>query len=143
MSELLLFYHENSEACQKLKQHIPKDSKIKYVDIGLAQSLPSVVTSVPCLIVNGKEVHIGKKVFDYFNETDDFEYLNLSGKNTGFGNSYSSIDDDNVNSTNIYSSIDAEDMSKGIPEWNDEKQSGLDLDKFQAQRELEFKNGNK
>jgi len=34
-------------------------------------------------------------------------------------------------------------MSKGIPEWNDEKQSGLDLDKFQAQRELEFKNGNK
>jgi hypothetical protein len=135
---LILFYHENSQACQKLKQFIPKDKKIQIVDVSQVSNLPQAITSIPALVIDNSEVLLGKKVFDYFNKTDEMEYLNFSGKNSGSTFGFSMLDDDNnVESGGMFSSIDAPDMSKGIPEWNDDdnNKGTLDLDRFQNERE--------
>lgn len=138
---LILFFHEQSKACQKLKEFIPQDKKIQIVDVSKANNIPSSIKSIPTLVLNNKEILSGKKVFDYFNKTDEIEYLNFSGKNAGF--TFSSIDDKdvgNIESNTMFSSLDTPSISDGIPKWeeNDTKDA-LDLDKLQAERESMFK----
>jgi len=132
---LILFYHEDSPACQKLKDILPKDKQIQMVNISQVSNIPTSITSIPALVVNNKEVLLGKKVFDYFNKSDEIEYLNFSaGKNTNFG--FSGIgDEDNINSGSMFSTIGEGSMSEGIPDWNDEtEKKNLDLDKLQTER---------
>ena len=134
---LILFYHENSQACQKLKQFLPKDKNIQMVNVSQVPNIPPVITSVPALIIDNSEVLLGKKVFDYFNKSDEMEYLNFSGKNSLSTFGFSTLDEDNnIESGSIFSSIDAPDMSQGIPEWVDtDDKKGLDLDRLQNERE--------
>ena len=138
---LILFFHEQSKACQKLKEYIPKDKKIQIVDVSRVNNIPSSIKSIPTLVVNNKEILSGKKVFDYFNKSDEIEYLNFSGKNSGF--TFSSIDDNNVGnieSNTMFSSIDMPSISDGIPKWEDsDTKEGLDIDKLQAERDTMFK----
>ena len=138
---LILFFHEQSKACQKLKEFIPKDKKIQIVDVSKVNNIPSSIKSIPTLVVNNKEILSGKKVFDYFNKSDEIEYLNFSGKNSGFA--FSSIDDNdvgNIESNTMFSSVDMPSISDGVPKWedNDTKES-LDIDKLQAERDTMFK----
>lgn len=138
---LILFFHEQSKACQKLKEFIPKDKKIQIVDVSRVNNIPSSIKSIPTLVINNKEILSGKKVFDYFNKSDEIEYLNFSGKNSGFG--FSSINDNDVGSiesNTMFSSIDMPSISDGIPKWeeNDTKEA-LDIDKLQAERDSMFK----
>ena len=138
---LILFFHEQSKACQKLKEYIPKDKKIQIVDVSKVNNIPTSIKSIPTLVINNKEILSGKKVFDYFNKSDEIEYLNFSGKNSGFA--FSSIDDNDVGSiesNTMFSSLDMPSISEGIPKWedNDNKES-LDIDKLQAERDIMFK----
>jgi len=138
---LILFFHEQSKACQKLKEFIPKDKKIQIVDVSRVNNIPSSIKSIPTLVINNKEILSGKKVFDYFNKSDEIEYLNFSGKNSGFA--FSSIDDNdvgNIESNTMFSSVDMPSISDGVPKWedNDTKES-LDIDKLQAERDTMFK----
>ena len=138
---LILFFHEQSKACQKLKEFIPKDKKIQIVDVSRVNNIPSSITSIPALVINNKDVLLGKKVFDYFNKSDEIEYLNFSGKNSSFG--FSSIDDKEVGSiesNTMFSSLDMPSISEGVPKWEEnESKEGLDLDKLQAERDSMFK----
>lgn len=138
---LILFFHEQSKACQKLKQFIPKDKKIQIVDVSRVNNIPSSIKSIPTLVVNNKEILSGKKVFDYFNKSDEIEYLNFSGKNSGFA--FSSIDDNDsgsIESNTMFSSIDMPSISDGVPKWEDsDTKEGLDIDKLQAERDSMFK----
>lgn len=134
---LILFFHPESEACKKLKQFIPSDKKIQIVNVSQVANIPQAITSIPALVVDNSEILMGKKVFDYFNKTDEMEYLNFSGKNSGSSFGFSMIgEDNNIESGSMFSSIDAPDMSQGIPEWNDENngKSELDLDRLQSER---------
>lgn len=139
---LILFFHESSPACQKLKQILPSDKNIQIVNVSQIANIPQQITSIPALIVDNKEVLLGKKVFDYFNKTDEMEYLNFSGKGSGSSFGFSMLgDEDNVESGSMFSSIGAEDMSKGVPEWNDEEgnKKDLDIDRLQNERSEMFK----
>ena len=138
---LILFFHEQSKACQKLKEFIPKDKKIQIVDVSRVNNIPSSIKSIPTLVINNKEILSGKKVFDYFNKSDEIEYLNFSGKNSGFA--FSSIDDNDVGSiesNTMFSSIDTPSISDGVPKWEDsDTKETLDIDKLQAERDSIFK----
>ena len=138
---LILFFHEQSQACQKLKEIIPKDKKIQIVDVSRVNNIPSSIKSIPTLVINNKEILSGKKVFDYFNKSDEIEYLNFSGKNSGF--TFSSIDDKEVGSiesNTMFSSIDMPSISDGVPKWDDsDTKEALDIDKLQAERDSMFK----
>jgi hypothetical protein len=137
---LILFYHEQSKPCQKLKEIIPKDKKIQMVDISRVNGLPSVITSIPALLINNKDVLLGKKVFDYFNKTDEMEYIQFGGKNNStFG--FSSINDgDDVESNSMFSSIDGPSISDGVPSWNeDDSEKNLDIEQYRKDRESSFK----
>lgn len=140
---LILFFHPESEACKKLKQFIPNDKNIQIVNISQVTNIPQAITSIPALVIDNSQILIGKKVFDYFNKSDEIEYLNLSGKNSGF--SFSPLDDDNSNthlSTSLFSSIDMPSISDGIPKWEDNENDAsktLDIDKLQAERDTMFK----
>lgn len=139
---LILFYHEESKPCQKLKEFLPKDKKIQMVDISKVQNIPASIKSVPTLVVNNKDILSGKKVFEFFNKKDEIEYLTLSGKNSGF--TFSSIDDNDSsitdNSTSLYSSLDMPSMSDGVPKWEDDNvDKGIDIDKLQSERDTMFK----
>ena len=138
---LILFYHEQSKACQKLKEFIPKDKKIQIVDVSRVNNIPSSIKSIPTLVINNKEILSGKKVFDYFNKSDEIEYLNFSGKNSGFA--FSSIDDNdvgNIESNTMFSSVDMPSISEGVPKWEDsDTKESLDIDKLQAERDSMFK----
>lgn len=134
---IILFYHEKSPACQKLKQFIPKDKKIEYVNIEHNNNIPPQITSLPAIILDNKEILLGKKVFDYFNKTDDMEYINFSNKNSSLASMYSSIDDDTNlgDSNNSYSLLDEKCISDGLPEWKETESNDLiDIDKLQMQR---------
>ena len=128
--------------CQKLfHEDIQHDKKIQIVDVSRVNNIPSSIKSIPTLVINNKEILSGKKVFDYFNKSDEIEYLNFSGKNSGFG--FSSINDNDVGSiesNTMFSSIDMPSISDGIPKWeeNDTKEA-LDIDKLQAERDSMFK----
>jgi len=133
---LILFYHDNSPACQKLLKILPKEKKIQMVNVSQVSNIPSSITSIPALVVDNTQVLLGKKVFDFFSKTDEVEYLNFSqNKNSSVG--FTMLDDDdNDASGSMFSSIDAESMTKGIPEWNtdDDKKGELDLDRLQNER---------
>ena len=138
---LILFFHEQSKACQKLKEFIPKDKKIQIIDVSRVNNIPTSIKSIPTLVINNKEILSGKKVFDYFNKSDEIEYLNFSGKNSGFA--FSSIDDKDVGSiesNTMFSSIDIPSISNGVPKWEDgDTKESLDIDKLQAERDSMFK----
>lgn len=138
MTDPILFHHKNSQACQKLLQLIPKDSKIQYVDIGTLQKIPSSVKSVPCLIVDGSNVYLGKDAFNYFSSHNELEFVNLCGKN-GSKCVFSTLDDDSIESNGLFSSLTENDMAKGVPKYDEEKQgTQLDVDKLTALRAEEF-----
>ena len=138
MSDLILFHHENSKACQKLINLIPKDTKIKYVNIQTLQQIPNSVKSVPCLIVDGNNSYIGKDAFNYFNSSNEIEYVNLCGKN-GSKCTFSTLDTDSIESNGIFSCINENDMSTGVPKYEEQTQErSMDLDKFTASRANDF-----
>lgn len=137
-NNLILFFHEGSKACQKLKEFIPKDKKIQIVDVSKVRNIPSSIKSLPSLVINNKDVLSGKKVFDYFNKSEEIEYLNFKGKNSGFN--FSGLNDDNIESNNLFSSLDMPSMSEGVPKWNeDDTKETIDIDKLQNERETMFK----
>ena len=132
MSDIILFHHPKSQACQKLFKLIPKDTKIKYINIETLQSIPSSVKSVPCLIVDGNNSYLGKDVFNYFSSSNEIEYINLCGKN-GSKCTFSIIGDDSIESNGNYSSINEISMSQGIPQYEEKKQDQtMDIDKLTA-----------
>lgn len=139
--KLILFFHDQSKACQKLKEILPKDKSIQFVDISKVNNLPVSIKSIPTLVINNKDILSGKKVFDYFNKSDDIEYMNFSnGKNMGF--SFSSIDDSqtNIESNSTFSSIDMPSISDGIPKWEEtDSKNMVDIDQLQAERDSMFK----
>ena len=137
----VLFFHEESPACQKLKQHIPKDTKINYVNVAQVSNIPQSITSIPALIINNKDILLGKKVFDYFNKSDDMEYLCLTNKTSPCIFSTIESDDNPDDSSSMFSSINEKSMNEGVPEWNEEssKNNSLDLDKLQSERSEMFK----
>ena len=138
-TSLLLFFHNDSLPCNKLMKLIPKGKKIQYVDIEQIDNLPQEVTSVPCLVLNGKDILLGKKAFDYFNEVDDIGFIDFACKNSL--TSFSSIDNpDNIESGNGFSSIDDKGMQHGIPEYSEEEQSNIDLDKLTQERLTDIPN---
>jgi hypothetical protein len=142
--QLILFYHEESKPCQKLRTLLPKDNTIQMVDISRVHGLPSSITSIPALLINNKEVLHGKKVFDYFTKIDEMEYVQFGHKNnSNFG--FSNIDDsDSVESNSLFSSIDGPSMSDGVPKWSDEDDANkIDIDEIQKNREISFENNDK
>ena len=84
---LILFFHNNSKACQKLKTHLPKDKPIQIINIEELQSIPPSITSIPSLVINNNKILKGKEVFDYFTKSDEMDYIDLSTKNSGFSDS--------------------------------------------------------
>lgn len=139
-NKLILFYHKESAACNKLFQIIPKEQKIQYVDIATINNIPPSIKSIPSLVINNSEILTGKKVFDYFSKTDEMEYIGFSCKGSGLC-SFSNIDDSsNVDSNSTFSSIDMPDMSSGVPKWDDngDSKQTIDMDKFQAERASMF-----
>ena len=142
MSEqsLLLFHHPSSEPCQKLIKLIPKDKKVQYVDISQVQQLPKEVVSVPCLVVNGNEILLGKKAFDFFKEEDSIGSIDFGSKNSFV---FSNIDEDNTDGSrnNGFSDINDKSMEFGVPEYKDSKDNNngmLDMEQLQAQRAAEI-----
>ena len=139
-NKLILFYHKESAACNKLFQIIPKEQTIQYVDIATINNIPPSIKSVPSLVINNSEILSGKKVFDYFGKTDEMEYIGFSCKGSGLC-TFSNIDDSsNVESNSMFSSIDMPDMSSGVPKWDDNSDSPktIDMDKLQAERASMF-----
>ena len=138
---LILFYHKDSSACNKLFQIIPKEQKIQYVDIATINNIPQSIKSIPSLVINNSEILTGKKVFDYFGKTDEIEYIGFSCKGSGLC-TFSNINDDssNVDSNSTFSSIDMPDMSSGVPKWdeNSDSKQTIDMDKLQAERSSMF-----
>ena len=134
----VLFFHEQSAACQKLKGKIPSDKNIQIVDVSKVQTLPQQITAIPALVINNKDILIGKQVFDYFNKSDEMEFINFGSKGSSFISNYSNLDEnDNSMNGSFGSLIDAPDMSSGIPEWNEDNDPGktLDMDKLMLERE--------
>lgn len=140
---LILFYHKDSQACNKLFQIIPKDKKIQYIDITTINNIPSSIKSIPSLVINNNQILAGKKVFDYFGKTDDMEYIGFSSKNNGFS-TYSDINENDNNNTiesgSMFSSIDMPSINVGLPKWdeNNDSQKNIDIDKLQAERASMF-----
>ena len=135
---LILFFHENSKACQKLKAHLPKDKPIQIVNVEQLATIPPSITSIPSLVINNSKILKGKEVFDYFTKSDEMDYIDLSGKNSGC--SFSLLDNDSIESNSAYSSIDNMEYS-GVPTWNEEdiNNNTMDIDKFQIQRDEAIK----
>jgi len=135
---LILFFHENSKACQKLKAYLPKDKPLQIVNVEQLQTIPSSISSIPSLVINNNKILKGKEVFDYFTKSDEMDYIDLSTKNSGF--SFSLLDNDSIEPNSMYSSINDMEYS-GIPTWNeeDENNNRMDIDKFQIQRDEAIK----
>ena len=137
---LILFYHRESAACNKLFKIIPKEQKIQYIDITTINNIPPSIKSIPSLVINNSDILSGKKVFDYFGKTDDMEYIGFSCKGSGLC-TFSNIDDsNNIESNSMFSSIDLPDMSSGVPKWDENNDSSktIDMDKLQAERASMF-----
>ena len=135
---LILFFHEHSKACQKLKAHLPKDKSIQIVNIEQLPTIPPSITSIPSLVINNNKILKGKEVFDYFTKSDEMDYIDFSGKNSV--PSYSLLDNDNIESNSTYSSIDNIEYS-GVPTWNEEdnNNNNMDIDKYQIERDTVIK----
>ena len=136
MSNMIVFYHPNSEACNKFKNIIPKDTQVKFINIQTLQNIPSGVKSVPCLIVDDKNVYTGKDAFNYFSSKNELECISLCSKNSKC--SFSTLTDDSVESNCEFSCIDQDSMSKGIPKYEEKSNNQMNLDEFAKQRATEF-----
>lgn len=130
---LILFFHEESKACQNLKQFIPKNMNIQTIDIAKTNNIPTVITSLPALIIDNKELLMGKKVFDYFKSNIEFEFYNLKENN-----SYSNFDNDNSNDNSIYTTIDWSGTYSGVPEWKGENTDEINIDNYIKNRDAEI-----
>lgn len=134
---LILFFHEQSPACQKLKSLIPKDKNINIVNVEQLQSIPASITSIPSLVINNNKILKGKEVFDYFNKSEEMEYINFSGKGSSCG--FSCIDDDTIQSNSAFSSIDNMEYT-GVPSWSEnDEQKSVDISKLQEERDNHMK----
>lgn len=142
-SEILLFFHPNSQACIKLRDVVSKSKKnndnIKYINISEIQTIPSNITSIPALIVNNNKVLQGKQVFDFFNKDDEeIEFFGFSSKLGGstLASFYSSIEDDDENTiqNNKFSNLDSPNMNDGIPEYIDGDDKGIRMEDITARR---------
>ena len=133
---LTLFFHNKSSACQKLKDVLPSDKKIQFVDIEQLISIPAEIKSIPALVVNNNTVLLGKKVYDYFTKSDEMECHVFGGKKSC--SIFSQLDDSTsyLDSGSYFSSLDSPTIDKGIPEWNEDNNNDkmVDIDKLQAER---------
>tara|TARA_Y100000816_G_C25693399_1_gene366697 strand:+ start:26 stop:487 length:462 start_codon:yes stop_codon:yes gene_type:complete len=143
-SSLILFYHPQSKACEKLKGVLKELSqelqkKMQFVNIDELQNIPPSITNIPALVINNKDVLLGKAVFDYFNKKDEMEFISFGNKHSGLIANGSFLDSDNIESNSMFSSIDAPSISEGVPEFNDNDEGkSFDLNKLQEARSQEF-----
>tara|TARA_E500000178_G_scaffold333139_1_gene367714 strand:+ start:3046 stop:3483 length:438 start_codon:yes stop_codon:yes gene_type:complete len=136
---LILFIHAQSNACNKLKQILPKDKNIQILDISTINNLPPQITSIPALVINNKDLLLGKKVFDYFNNEDLMECLVFNNSKYCSAN-YSNIDSDIIEHHNEYSSIDANSIADGVPTYQENDSNNvLDIERLQTERDNLFK----
>ena len=138
-SNILLFFHPNSQACIKLRDIVAKSKKnknLKYINIDDLESIPSHINSIPCLIINNNQILNGKEVFQYFNKEDeDLQFLGFSSKlGSSLANFYSSIDDENEITGTLYSSIDSPNMNEGIPTYNENQNNSVKMEDITSQR---------
>jgi len=132
---LILFYHENSNACKKLMPLIPKDKKIQYINVGKTNNIPKNITSIPALLINNEKLLMAKKVFDYFNEKDEIEFYDFNNNNAF---SFSSIDDNDTSdfSNDKFSSLEYPSISQGLPEYKENNdKSTIDIESLQSDRD--------
>jgi hypothetical protein len=132
---LILFYHEDSNACKKLMPLIPKDKKIQYVNVGKTNNIPKNITSIPALLINNEKLLMAKKVFDYFNEKDEIEFYDFNN-NSSFG--FSNIDDNDTSdfSNDKFSSLEYPSISQGLPEYKENSdKSTIDIESLQSDRD--------
>ena len=131
----ILFYHEQSRACQKLKQFIPSTVNINYINIANVKNIPPGITSIPALVINNNnnnKILLGKKVFNYFKNENEPEYAILG---TCDYNICSNIEDDGtIGSSEGLTAIDSHCISSGVPTWN-ESDTVIDLNEYMAKRE--------
>ena len=135
----IIFIHPDSAACDKLVKIIPKDTKVQYINISTMTSIPAEITSIPCLVIKGKELYCGKKAFDYFNKNDEFDYVNLCGKNGKCSFTLLENDEDENLSNGLFSSINENGMSEGVPKYDEQNTSNMDLDKLEKNRASEYR----
>ena len=132
----IIFYHPNSEACNKFKSILPKDKEYKFINVETLNIIPKEVDSVPCLIVDDNKIYKGKDAFDYFSRDNEMECISLCGKHSTC--SYSVLENESsIESTEKFSTINDDGMLTGVPTY-DENQSNKNLDEITAQRASEF-----
>lgn len=135
--KIILFIHNSSKPCQKVMELIKTHSKtfnIDVADISKMNSVPNQIKNLPALVIeNGTKLIEGKDVFNYFQKQEiEFVDLNSSGKN--YGSSFIESESLDSNSNSLFSSLNENDMSVGIPEYNEETNSSIDLEKIQKER---------
>ena len=138
-NSVLIFVHPDSAACDKLIKIIPKDIKVELINISTISSIPAEITSIPCVVIKGKDLYFGKKAFDYFNKKDEFDYVNLCGKNGKCSFTLLDNDEDDNLSNGLFSDINENSMSDGVPKYDEQNTSNMDLDKYEKNRLNEYK----
>lgn len=138
-SDILLFFHPNSQACIKLRDIVAKSKKnknLKYINIDELNTIPSHISSIPCLIINNNKILNGKDVFQYFSEeNEEMQFLGFSSKlGSSLANFYSSIDDENEIAGTTYSSIDSPNINDGIPTYNENENNSVKMEDITSQR---------
>lgn len=139
--KLVLFIHKDSKPCKKILEIIKNHSKKFNLEIGeisQMQTIPGQIQFLPALVIeNGTKLIEGKEVFNYFaNQELIFIDLNSSSKNFGFsiGSSFGDYNNLDNNTNSLFSSINEDDMSKGIPEYKEDDNKTIDLEKIQKER---------
>lgn len=139
--KIILFIHKDSNPCKKIIEVIKNHSKKFNLEIGeisQMQTIPSQIKNLPALVIeNGTKLIEGKEVFNYFqNQELVFIDLNSSSKNFGssIGSSFGDYNNLDNNTNNLFSSLNEDDMSKGIPEYKEEDNKTIDLEKIQKER---------
>lgn len=136
--QVILFFHPESQPCIKLREVVSKSTKnkkINFINIADVQTLPSNISSIPALLIDNKQVLLGKKVFNYFQEEDEFGYVSFSSTKNNSISNFSNINDSSeVDSNGLFSSIDAPDMSIGVPTYNEEDSNNIKLEDYTAKR---------
>ena len=94
-------------------------------------TVPPQIKNLPALVIdNGTKLIEGKDVFDYFQKRE-IESVDFSSKN--FGSSFGNFEENPISNT-FFAAVDEDDMSKGVPEYNEEVQKTIDLEKLQKER---------
>ena len=131
-NNVLLFFHPASNACNKLREVVSKSQKnknIKYINVSDLNNIPSGIKSLPALLINNKEILLGKDVFNYFYEEEEIGFLGFNNKGSNnISNLYSPIDDDNIVSGTTFSTLDAPAINDGIPTY---EESDAKIDKLE------------